>query len=407
MRADKIDSAVRLTPPGVSGKRYSFSGHALVLHDVSLEEGLQRVLRQFDHQRAFVVCSRSLNTRTEVIRRVERCLGSRMVGLTDEVGEHSPLPNALKAATAARDADADVMVAVGGGSVMDLCKVMQLCISESVYTREALLALELSVAADAFELTSPARSAARIRQIALPTTLATSEWTPVSTPIDPETRLKPRFLVPDGAPEAIVYDPDLLTHTPLSLLLSTGIRGLDHAINSMCSTQPHPLASILAEQAVRLYVRGLPRLADADRRQAAAECQLATWYTGMGQMSVPHGFSHWMVHILGPIAGVPHSDAACVLMLAQARWLDGWARDEHRRLMAALGQPDRPLHAMLEELLQRLGMPTTLDDLGVRREQIDAMIAPALSHPMVTRYNKRPIATGADLRAILELAWRS
>jgi maleylacetate reductase len=406
MTAENDDPAVRFKSPGVSGKRYSFSGHALVLHDVLLEEGLERAMRQFDYQRAFVICSHSLNTRTEVIRRVERCLGPRTVGLTDEVGEHSPLPNALKAASAARDANADVIVAVGGGSVMDLCKVVQLCISEAAYTREALLALQLTIAADSFELSSPARSTARIRQIALPTTLATSEWTPVSTPIDPETRLKARFLVPDGAPQAIVYDPDLLTHTPLSLLLSTGIRGLDHAINSMCSTQPHPLASVLAEQAVRLYVRALPRLANADRRQAAAECQLATWYTGMGQMSVPHGFSHWMVHVLGPIAGVPHSDAACVLMLAQARWLDGWARDEHRRLMGALGQPERPLHAMLEELLQGLGMPTTFDDLGVRREQIESMIAPALSHPMVTRYNRRPIVTEADLRAILELAWR-
>ncbi|MNT97921.1 hypothetical protein D3C72_2403710 [compost metagenome] len=52
-------------------------------------------------------------------------------------------------------------------------------------------------------------------------------------------------------------------------------------------------------------------------------------------------------------------------------------------------------------------MPTTLDDLGLTRAQVDAMIGPALDHPMVTRNNVRPITNEADLRAVLELAWRA
>ncbi|MGO4327203.1 iron-containing alcohol dehydrogenase [Cupriavidus sp. 2TAF22] len=385
--------------------RYRFTGHERVFHNVSAAEALPDVLSLFGYRRVFVVCSRSINTKTEFIGQIRACLGERLVGLTDDVGEHSPLSNVLRAARQARDARADVIVSVGGGSVMDMCKAMQLCLSENVYDRARLLELQFVLSDDGTEMLTTSQAPAAIRQIAIPTTLATSEWTPVSTPIDDETRLKARFVVPDGSPQAIIYDPALLLQTPVRLLMSTGIRGLDHAINTACSSSTHPFASVLAEKAITLYMENLPLLARGVL-DAFTQCQLATWYTGMGQMSVPHGFSHWMVHIVGPRGGVPHSDAACVLMLAQARWLEGWAVPQHDRIRAALGQPDRPFHAILGNLLERLGMPTTLDDLGLTRQQVDDMIAPALAHPMVTRNNIRPIRTAADLRAILSLAWR-
>lgn len=286
---------------------------------------------------------------------------------------------------------------------MDMCKAMQLCISEQVFDRDRLLQLQMHMSSDGTEMLAGSTAAPRIRQIAIPTTIATSEWTPVSTPIDDQTYLKARFVVPDGAPRGIIYDPSLLARTPLSLLLSTGVRGLDHAINTACSLHPHSLASLLAEKAIQLYVENLPRLHDSSDTEAFTNCQLATWYTGMGQMSVPHGFSHWMVHIVGPLAGVPHSDAACVLMLAQARWLECHAGEQHARMLHLLKRTDS-FAAVLEDLLVQLKMPRTLADLGLKDEQIESFIQPALDHPQVTHNNLRPIRTAADIRAVLALA---
>ncbi|HSV78478.1 MAG TPA: iron-containing alcohol dehydrogenase [Ramlibacter sp.] len=386
--------------------RYRFTGHERVLHNVRAPEALPGLLEMFGHRRVFLVCSRTLNSRTDVIRRIEACLGERLVGLTDEVGEHAPLSNVLKAAAQARDLRADVLLSVGGGSVMDMCKAMQLCISEDVYEREALLKLQFLLSEDGTEMLGTARAPAKIRQFAIPTTLATSEWTPVSTPVDPQSQKKARFVVPSGSPQAILYDPEILSLTPLQLLLSTGIRGLDHAINTACSSSPHPFASLLAEKAIQLYLENLPLLKDPANRDARSQCQLATWYTGMGQMSVPHGFSHWMVHIVGPQGGVAHSDAACVLMLAQARWLEGWAEEQHGRLARTLGRSG-PFHELLRGLLLELGLPTTFEDLGLSRAQVEAMVQPALQHPMVTLNNIRPIRTADELRSILALAFRS
>jgi len=166
----------------------------------------------------------------------------------------------------------------------------------------------------------------------------------------------------------------------------------------------HPFASLLAEKAIQLYMENLPRLRNTFDRQAFTNCQLATWYTGMGQMSVPHGFSHWMVHIVGPHGNVAHSDAACVLMLAQAKWLAGWAEEQHGRVRRLLGRTE-PFHTILSSFLSELGMPTSLEDLGLSRDQVDRMILPAMEHPMVTLNNLRPIRTADELRSVMELAW--
>lgn len=386
--------------------RYRFGGHERVLHNVRAEDKLPELLALFRYERVFLVCSRTINTKTDIARKIEASLGKKLVGMTDNIGEHSPLSNVLLAAKQAKALNADVIVSIGGGSVMDMCKAMQLCISEDVYDRAGLLKLQFVISEDGTEMLTTSTAEARIRQIAIPTTLATSEWTPVSTPIDEVTHLKARFVVPDGAPQAVILDPDILQQTPLHLLLSTGIRGLDHAINTACSSSPHPFASVLAERAVRIFMKNLPLLKEKPTKEVFTNVQLAAWYTGMGQMSVPHGFSHWMVHIIGPYGHVAHSDAACVLMLAQAKWLEGWAVEEHNRLREAIGNETRPFHEVLGELLARLGMPTALEDLGLSHAQVEEMIQPALKHPMMLRNNIRPITTEADLRAVLKLAWR-
>ncbi|MDN8617509.1 iron-containing alcohol dehydrogenase [Variovorax ginsengisoli] len=396
-----------MTTPDLRSYRYRFTGHERILHNVEAAQVLPAMMDLFGYRRAFIVASRTINTQTSIVQDLRARLGDRCVGLTDDVGEHSPLPNIIKAAQAIKKARADVIVSVGGGSVMDMCKAIQLSISEQAFDRETMLRLQFVISDDGTEMLTTSTAPAAIRQIAIPTTLATSEWTPVSTPIDTETSLKARFVVPDGSPIAIIYDPKILAQTPTELLMSTGIRGLDHAINTACSSSPHPFATHLAEKAVQLFVENLPLLKDPANTQAFTNCQLAAWYTGMGQMSVPHGFSHWMVHIIGPYGSIPHSDAACPLMYAQAKWLKGWAADQHARMLRLLQQPTRDFHEVLGDLLERLEMPLYLEDLGLTRARVDEMIVPALQHPMVTRNNIRPIRNELELRAVLELAWRT
>jgi len=381
-----------------------------VLHNVDAIAVLPGVIESLDYSKVFVISSRTLNTTTDVVDRLITSLGDRFVGFTDEVGDHAPVSNVIKGALAVRDSGAEVMVTIGGGSVIDFAKFIQLAISEDVYTKQELLERgKFGISADGMSIVGTSTAPPKIRQIAIPTSLATAEWNGMGTPVDDETRQKIDLMAVDGAPQVIIYDPSILALTPVKLILATGFRGLDHAINAVCNVAPHPLATTLAEKSVALYVENLPRIArDPHDREALVNCQLACWFVGMVLESVysTWGFSGGSVIVLAPYAGVQHSDMACVMMLAQARWLDGLEEPPQRRITEILGRPNESFSVILEELLGELGLPTSLDELGVSNETIEEAIPLLLTAPFVTQHNLRPIKTADDLRAVLALVRR-
>ena len=385
-------------------RRFNFSGVSEVWHDVRATDVLPTYLARQGYKRAFVVCSKTLNTKTKVVSNIVGSLEGRIVRVTDNVGEHAPIKNIIAAAIEARDLEADVIIGIGGGSIIDFCKMLQLCLTEQCFEKQKFFEYKLKWDGD--EPLSGSTTRPSVRQIIVPTTLATAEWTNGGTPVDEETRLKTLFTMTDGGPELIVYDPEILKHTPLHLLMSTGIRGLDHAINTRCSTAPHPMSNVLTEAAIKLWVENLPLVKEnPNDLKVLNNVQLACWYTGICQLSSIHGFSHFMVHVLAPYAKISHSDAACVLMLAQAKWQEGYAEEPHSAILAAMGFSGRPLHAVIDDLLQKLALPRTLNDLGVAPELIDELIQPALDYKLVTAFNVRPIKTGDDIRKVLDLAW--
>lgn len=388
--------------------RYIFpDGVERVVHNVRARDILPGLVDRAGYKRALIICSKTINRKTGIVSEISAALGDRVVGVTDEVGEHAPVSNVLKAIALVRDTDAEVIISIGGGSVLDFCKFVQLGVSEDISTKQDLLRFQATMSADLTELIATSSATPKLRQFAVPTTLSTGEWTPGGTPVDDETRRKVRLFAARGAPQVIVYDPEVLYHTPISLLLSTGVRGLDHAINTLCAKSPHPFTSLLAEKAIGLFIENLPRVKrDSHDCNALASCQLAAWFTGMGQMTMApmHGFSHFMVHIMAPFASVRHSDAACVLMLANARWIEGLGGAHHDGVKRLLDRQGEKFSTILEELLRELELPTKLGDLGITNEQVEAMIPLALAHPSLTRFNIRPIKTTDDLRAILALA---
>lgn len=386
--------------PAQSHTTYIHPGPERVVSGEGTSTALRGLLGRYGYRRALVVASRSLNRSSDAVSKIVDGLGDAFADLTDDVHEHAPVDDVQRVTAFARETEADVLVSVGGGSVIDLCKMVQLCLSEDVTETARLEPLRASVLDG--ELVPARQRPPAIRQLCVPTTLSTAEVTPGASPIDTATRTKTLYLVRSGAPQVLVYDPDILNHTPRRLLLSTALRGLDHAVNTLCAVRPEPLASLLAEKAIQLFVENLPRIETESGARMA--CQRASYYTGLGQLSAPHGFSHYMVHVLAPIAGVSHSALACVLMLAQARWLDGAADAEYDRLLRLLGREQDTFHEIVLELLQQLDMPTSLTALGITDAHLDEAILLGMRHPMLVENNLRPIDSEEDLRRILHLA---
>ncbi|MHA4854672.1 iron-containing alcohol dehydrogenase [Rhodococcus sp. MSC1_016] len=370
------------------------AGAAEIKLNADARRVVPQLLEDYGYERAFIFSSRTLNQKTDVIDRLAAALGPRLVGRSDRVGEHAPVKNVLSAIQEVEGSDADVMVTVGGGSVMDFGKFVQLGVTEGVRTHDDLRALRI-------DQEPKLNQRPTLRQIAIPTTFSLSEWTAAGTPVDDETGKKIILRIPDGVGRAIVYDPSIVAHTPRHLALVTAVRGLDHAVNSVLSTRPNDLCIDLCLQAIRQFAAGIPLLARGDVETAIPLLQRASFLAGMCQLSVPHGFSHFMVHVFAPWAHVGHSETACVMMLAQARWLRGHGDPRIEQVTAAMGRPGDPLDVIVRDLLEVCDLPTTVRELGVDPQRLDDVVPLALAHPYVTYHNLRPIRTAEDISTIL------
>jgi len=100
--------------------RFRFAGQEDVFHDVRASDILPVIVKERSYEKVFFISSRTLNNTTNVVRELEKCLGSKVVGITDKVGEHSPMNNVIEAAKQIKASGADVIVAIGGGSVDQL-----------------------------------------------------------------------------------------------------------------------------------------------------------------------------------------------------------------------------------------------------------------------------------------------
>ena len=265
-------------------------------------------------RRVFVVASKSLSRKTSAIKDIAQALGSSYAGLFDECVAHTPWPSVIAAADAVRAAAPDLILTVGGGTPIDTVKILQL-----------VLAHGARVAEDLERLRAPQLKESRpspVRQVAIPTTLSGAEFSNLGGGTDPRTRIKHSFMGADIGARAVILDPAITLHTPEWLWLSTGIRGVDHAVEALCSVDAHPYCDGLALHALRLFAEGLPRTKAAPRDLAARLlCQQASWLAASTIARVNYGASHGSGHALGATADVPHGRGLRLLQLRRAQAL--------------------------------------------------------------------------------------
>src|ERR1700730_12594029 len=264
-------------------------------------EVLAEEARRREAKRVFLMVSGTLNRTTDEIAKVRRALGNRFAGLFDRRPPHTPRHAVVEAAAMAREAGADLIATVGGGSLTDGAKAVQLCLANDIKSAEALDDYR-PVAGPAGTLVPPPHCQAPVvRQITVPTTLSAGEFSAISGVTDERRRVKELFRHPLIIPRAVMLDPAITVHTPEWLWLSTGIRAVDHCVEGICSREANPYADAQALHGLALLARGLPRVkADPADIAARLECQLGSWLS-MGPLAsgVPMGASHGIGYVLG------------------------------------------------------------------------------------------------------------
>jgi maleylacetate reductase len=355
-------------------------------------------------ERIFVTTTRSLGGETGLAASIARALGARHAGTYGGITAHSPRDAVIAGAAEARAARADLLVAVGGGSVIDATKAMLLCLWHGLTKIEEFDAFRGTRGVDPSR--RPANTEEAIRMLAVPTTYSAAEFTFIAGISDPRRHVKEGIGHPLFVPQAVVLDPAATLTTPLTLLLSTGMKAVDHAVERLCAPQTSPYSDATGGEALRLLTRALPAIkADPTALSPRLDGQLGMWLSITGAASgIGVGASHAIGHTLGGSYGVPHGITSCVTLPAVLRWNAAVNAERQKQVSALMGHPERPASELVAELVARLGLPQRLRDIGIKRDDFRAIAEHTLHDPPV-RANPRPIKDAADLVEILELAW--
>lgn len=358
-------------------------------------ETVAELVQRHQADRVFLMVSGTLNRETDEVEKLRRALGNHCVGTFDKMPAHTPRSAVIAAAEQARAAEADLIVTLGGGSITDGAKAVQLCLANDIRDVDAL---------DRVRPPATAKSS-HVRQISVPTTLSAGEFSPVSGITDERTRVKELFRHPDIVPKAVVLDPAVTRHTPLWLFLSTGIRAVDHCVEGICSNESSAHGDASALHGLSLLARGLPKVkANPNDIEARLDCQIGAWLSMTPLVSgVPMGASHGIGYVLGAVFDIPHGHTSCIMLPSVLRWNKPANANKQALVAAAMGHPGEEAGDVLDAFIRGLGMPRRLGDVKVGPDQFERIARQAMGTPWVPR-NPRPIAGPAQVREILDLA---
>ncbi|MCD2185586.1 maleylacetate reductase [Actinomycetospora soli] len=295
--------------------------------------------------------------------RVEAVLGPRAVARFEGAAMHTPVEVTERALAVLRDADADCVVAVGGGSATGLAK-----------------ALASRTGAD---------------QVIVPTTYSGSEVTPVLG--ETADGRKTTRTSPDILPETVIYDVELSRSLPHDVTVTSAVNALAHAVEAVYSPQANPVVDLLALDATRRLAAGLRGLDGGD--SARDDLLMGAWLAGTCLGSVGMALHHKLCHTLGGSFDLPHAPTHTVVLPHAMAYNAAAAPEAMRRLADALGVDDAPRGVF--DLVTTAGGPTSLRELGMDGADLDRAAGIAVGTP----YPNPAELTYDGLRALLGRAW--
>jgi 4-hydroxybutyrate dehydrogenase len=302
----------------------------------------------------------------------------------------------LEAVAVYRQAGCDGIVAVGGGSSIDLAKGVALLATHPgpLDQYAAILGGVARISADMPPL------------IAIPTTAGTGSEVGRAALITLTDGRKLGFISPHLIPNVAICDPELTLGLPPGLTAATGMDAISHCIETFLSPRFNPPAEAIALDGLARAIRWLPKAVETGADlNARSEMMMAALQGGMC-FQKGLGAVHAMSHPLGGLEAprLHHGTLNAVIMPAVLRYNEAYCGDKYARLRTAMGlAADADIAEFIADLNARLGMPKSLSAMGVPAECLPAMIAGAVKdHSTAT--NPRPM-TATDYATLFEHVW--
>ncbi|MBW2408804.1 MAG: iron-containing alcohol dehydrogenase [Deltaproteobacteria bacterium] len=367
-------------------------------------------LKQLDSQRPLIITDPGVREAglIDLVYESLESKGDFNCSMFDRVPPDSSPAVVNSAAGMFRQEACDALVAVGGGSVIDTAKAVNIVISEEVDDIIELKGAKLKKTMQPF--------------IVIPTTAGTgSEVTYAAMLRDAEHRAKLLFASYNLFPDTALLDPRMTLTLPPLATAATAMDALCHAMESCISNAQNPISDAHAVAAIKLIHKHLPRVleneTDAHSRfqLANAACMAGAAFSNSGV-----GVVHALGHALGGVCGVPHGVAMSIFLPHGLAFNMSVAREAIGEMLLPLSGPEDYVQtppseraaktlAVVQELKEKLysmaGLPRTLSEAGVSEDNFEDIARKALRDPAL---NFNPTAANYDeIQDILQKAFNS
>ena len=286
---------------------------------------------------------------------VAELLGDLCVEVHAKAIQHVPMESVDKALELVRELQIDGLVAVGGGSSIGLAKAIALKTSLPI--------------------------------LAIPTTYAGSEMTPIWGIT--ENGLKTTGNNSIVKPKTVIYDPRLTVTLPATLTVTSGMNAIAHCVEALYAENANPIISLLAEDGIRALATSLPKiLANPNDLDARSDAQYGCWLGGTALGSVGMALHHKLCHTLGGSYNLPHAETHTVILPHVVAYNASHAPEAIKALARALETDEKEVAGSIFDLINSLGVPIALAEIGMKEEDLDQAAEIATKNPY---YNPRPI----------------
>ena len=374
---------------------------------------LSAAVRRTGAVRPFVVCGQSVAKRTDLLDRVTEALGEDPAGIFDGVQAGSPVPSVMQGATMAREAGADLIIAVGGGSAVVTARAIIIMLAEGGHPRD-----HATKYPEGQPPVSPRLMAPKIPNILVlttPTTAATRAGTAV---IDADTGHRLEMFDPKTRPAAVIWDSDALLTAPADLCISASGSLFSGVISALQAPRVNPMAAADLLSALGLLVENIPLVRKTDDGSARVNLCVASfmynraWDTGASGSAL--GVVSALAHSLDTrYPDCDHGAAYSITTGPGMRFNRDFNAVGQARVADALGVRERgdsdqdaadSAAAAVTGFFEAVGMPVRLRDVGVPAEGIPQIAEDALTDFGLHR-NVRPVNGAEELEAVLRSAW--
>lgn len=339
-------------------------------------------------RKALIVTDADL-IRFNVVKKVTDLLDAAGLpyAIYDKVKANPTVDMVKEGVAAFKEAGADYLIAIGGGSPQDTGKGIGIIINNPEFADVVSL-----------EGTAATKNKA-VPMIAVATTAGTAAETTINYVITDEARRRKFVCVdPHDLPAVAIVDPEMMSSMPKGLTASTGMDALTHAIEGYTTLAAWELADTLNLKAIELIGRSLRAAVNNDPK-GREDMALGQYMTGMAFSNVGLGVVHGMAHPLSAFYGIPHGVANAVLLPYVMEFNKDYTGEKFREIARVLGvkgvdamREDEYRQAAIDAVRQLsldVNIPQTLKEIGVQEEDLPALAEAAMAD-VCTGGNPRP-----------------